>query len=89
MTREIYRAIERQEIPRSFLEEVMADHLMACCAHCRAVEIDLIEADEGWASYLSLEDALKLDSVRQALRTGDLDKARALGRIFRLIPVGV
>lgn len=53
------------------------------------VEIDLIEADEGWAPYLSLEDALKLDSVRQALRAGDLDKARALGRIFRLVPVGV
>lgn len=52
------------------------------------VEIDLIESDEGWAPYLSLEDALKLDSVRQALRTGDLDKARELGRIFRLVPVG-
>jgi hypothetical protein len=53
------------------------------------VEIDLIKADEEWAPYLSLEDALKLDSVRQALRTGDLDKARELGRIFRLVPVGV
>lgn len=52
------------------------------------VEIDLIEADEGWAPYLSLEDALKLDLVRQALRTGDLDKARSFGRIFRLVPVG-
>lgn len=51
------------------------------------VEVDLIEADDGWAPYLSLEDALKLDSIRQALRAGDLDKARSLGRIFRLVPL--
>ena len=52
------------------------------------VEVELIDTDEGWAPYLSLEDALKLDSVRQALRAGDLGTAQSLGRIFRLVPVG-
>ena len=36
------------------------------------VEVELIETDEGWSPYLSLEDAYKLDDVRDALRCGDL-----------------
>ena len=52
------------------------------------VEVELTEADGEWGPYLSLEDALKLDSVREALRSGDLDKAQSFGRIFRLVPVG-
>ena len=52
------------------------------------VEVELNDADGGWGPYLSLEDALKLDSVREALRSGDLQKAQSLGRIFRLVPVG-
>lgn len=53
------------------------------------VEVELIDTeDEGWSPYLSLEDALKLDTVRKALRTGNLDKAQSIGRIFRLVPVG-
>lgn len=53
------------------------------------VEVELTNAEDGaWGPYLSMEDGLKLDSVREALRSGDLEKARALGRIFRLVPVG-
>ena len=36
------------------------------------VDIEFIYTDEGWSPYLSLDDALKLDDVRQALRKGDL-----------------
>ena len=36
------------------------------------VDIELIYADEGWSPYLSLEDAQKLDDVREELRTGKL-----------------
>ena len=32
------------------------------------VDIELIDTAEGWSPYLSLEDAQKLDDVRQALR---------------------
>jgi len=34
------------------------------------VEVELIETDEGWSPYLSLDDAYKLDDVRAALRRG-------------------
>ncbi|OHD67143.1 MAG: hypothetical protein A2W19_03840 [Spirochaetes bacterium RBG_16_49_21] len=39
------------------------------------VDVELIDTAEGWAPYLSLDDAEKLDEVRIALRSGDL-KAR-------------
>jgi hypothetical protein len=52
------------------------------------VELTNADADGGWGPYLSLKDALRLDSVREALRSGDLEKAQTLGRIYRLVPVG-
>ena len=52
------------------------------------VDIELIDVEEGWAPYLSLEDAQKLDEVRQALRRGDLKTASRLARVFSLTPVG-
>ena len=51
------------------------------------VEVQLIESTEGWAPYLSLEDAQKLDEVREALRRGDLTTASELARVCRLTPV--
>ncbi len=51
------------------------------------VDVDLIETDEGWSPYLSLEDAYKLDDVRDALRRGDLEAATRLARVFKLTPV--
>jgi hypothetical protein len=51
------------------------------------VDIELIETDEGWSPYLSLEDAYKLDDVRSALRRGDLKSAARLSRVFSLTPV--
>lgn len=53
------------------------------------VEVDLLETDEGWSPYLSLDDAYKLDDVREALRQGDLQSAAKLGRIFRLKPAAI
>jgi hypothetical protein len=44
---------------------------------------------EGWSPYLSLDDALKLDDVRSALRRGDLEAASHLGRLYTLTPVDV
>jgi len=32
------------------------------------INIELIKTGEGWSPYLSLEDAQKLDEVREALR---------------------
>jgi hypothetical protein len=51
------------------------------------VEVDLIEDREGWAPYLSLEDAQKLDDVRKALRRGDVSEAGRFARVYRLMPI--
>lgn len=51
------------------------------------VEVDLVYADEGWSPYLTLEDANKLDDVRDALRRGYLKEAGRRGRVFQLTPV--
>ena len=51
------------------------------------VDVKLIEDEEGWSPYLSLNDALKLDDVRTALRSGDLKGAKKMSRVFRLMPV--
>jgi hypothetical protein len=52
------------------------------------VAVTLVEAEGGWTPYLSLEDAYKLDDVREALRAGDLKRASRLShRVYRLMPV--
>lgn len=51
------------------------------------VDVELIESDVGWAPYLSLEDAQKLDEVRMALRHEDLQKSGKLGRLYKLTPL--
>lgn len=51
------------------------------------VDIELIDTGEGWAPYLSLEDAEKLDDVREALRKEDISTVSRLARVFRLTPV--
>jgi len=51
------------------------------------VDVELVQADTGWAPYLSLEDAYKLDDVRDALRRGDIQAAAHLARVFTLTPV--
>jgi len=33
------------------------------------IEVEMMETDEGWLSYLSMKDAYKLDDVRAALRS--------------------
>ena len=53
------------------------------------VDVNLIESDEGWAPYLSVEDAYKLDGVREALRLGDIKLAAQSARVYTLTPVAV
>lgn len=51
------------------------------------VPIDLIEDDTAWSPYLSPADVKKLDTVRLALRRGDVAEAAKHGRVFELTPV--
>ena len=51
------------------------------------VDVELLYTDDEWSPYLSLADANKLDTVRLALRKGDLHFAANLARIFQLVPL--
>ena len=51
------------------------------------VDVNLIDTDNGWSPYLSVEDTQKLDEVRKALRDGDLKRASQLARVYQLLPV--
>ena len=53
------------------------------------VDVELLEEPEGWVPYLSLEDAYRLDDVREALRRGDIKTAAKYSRVFSLTPVSV
>lgn len=53
------------------------------------VDVTLIGEEEGWAPYLSIDDAATLDVVKEALDKGDLKKAATLARVYRLTPVEV
>jgi len=53
------------------------------------VDIELIEDYNGWSPYLSLQDAYKLDDVRDALRRGDLESAAHHARIYTLQPIAI
>ena len=51
------------------------------------VSVDLIEAEGGWSPYLTLDDAYRLDDIRDALRRGDMRIASRMARVYRLTPV--
>jgi len=53
------------------------------------VDVELIDSDTGWSPYLSLDDAYRIDDVREALRRGDLKAATGLARIFALTPIAI
>jgi hypothetical protein len=61
-----------------------------CCArlvhegeYVAQVDAELIHTDEGWSPCLSLEDAHKLDDVRDALKRGNAEAALKQGRIYK------
>ena len=52
------------------------------------MDVLLVEEEGGWSPYLSLEDAGKLDAVRDALRAGDITRGAQLAtRLYRLTPL--
>jgi hypothetical protein len=61
--------------------------LIAEGEYAAEVEVELIITEDGWSPYLTLEDASRLDAVRQALRTAHIEAATKLARIYRLTPV--
>lgn len=53
------------------------------------VEVEMIYTDDDWSPYLSLDDAMKLDDVREALRRKDFETAQKLSRVYTLSPLAV
>ncbi len=51
------------------------------------VDVELIVDDTEWSPYLSLEDAYRLDDVREALKRGNIQEATKMARVYRLQPV--
>jgi hypothetical protein len=48
------------------------------------VDIEIIDTNDGWSPYLSLDDALKLDDVRDALKRGDIASATKQSRVYEI-----
>ena len=53
------------------------------------VDVDLVIDEDEWSPYLTIEDAYKLDDVREALRQGDLKTAAKKAKVYELHPVAV
>lgn len=51
------------------------------------VPIELHFSDESWSPTLSADDVRKLETVRLALRRGDIAEAAKHGRVFELTPL--
>lgn len=51
------------------------------------VSVEVVESETGWSPTISLEDAYKLDDVKDALKAGDLQAAAKYGRVYELRPV--
>jgi hypothetical protein len=51
------------------------------------VEVEMIYTDDDWSPYLSLDDAMKLDDVREALQRRDFETAQKLAHVYKLSPL--
>lgn len=53
------------------------------------VAIEIIDTNDGWSPYISLEDALKLDTVREALRKKDIIRAARHSTVYEMSRIRV
>ena len=53
------------------------------------VEVELIETADEWSPYISVDDAYKLDDIREALRQGNVKAASQHSRVYTLTPVAM
>jgi hypothetical protein len=76
-----HEADGKMETQKQTLRLVREGHYLA------EVQVNLIVDETGWSPYLTPDDARKLDAVRIALKQGDLETAKRLGRVFELLPI--
>jgi hypothetical protein len=48
------------------------------------VNVELLVTDDEWSPYLSVDDAYKLEDVREALKKGDTATAARYAHVFSL-----
>ncbi len=53
------------------------------------VVVELIINEDEWAPYLSVDEAYRLDDIRDALRRGDIKEASRMAKVYELHPVAV
>ena len=53
------------------------------------VDVEMIYTDDDWSPYLSVDDAMKMDDVREALRRKDFETALKLSRVYTLSPLAI
>lgn len=53
------------------------------------VDVTLIYTEDDWSPYLSVEDALKLDEVREFLKRKDFASAQKEAQVYMLTPLAV
>lgn len=51
------------------------------------VDVQLEESTDDWAPYISLQEALRVDNVREALQRGDILSASKEASVFEISPV--
>ena len=80
-------------VTRSSEEKIVRKKLTTKMIHegeyIAEVDVELFYTDEGWSPYLSVDDAQKLDEVREALRQGDLGTAARQARVYTLTPLAI
>jgi hypothetical protein len=51
------------------------------------VTVEVTVSDQGWSPTISVEDAYKLDDVREALKAGDPKTAAQYGLVYEMRPI--
>ena len=49
----------------------------------------MLENDDEWSPYLSIDDAYKLDEIREALQAKNIKKALEYAKVYYLKPIAV
>ncbi len=51
------------------------------------VEIEIIDNENGWSPYINLNDAPKLDTIRELLRNDKISQAKKYAKVYIMKPV--
>jgi hypothetical protein len=65
----------------------MVNRLVHAGKYVAEVTVESIPDDDAWGPYLSIEDALKLERVENALKAGDLKAASKEAKVYELKPI--